>query len=107
MRKQGFCKCETNAQISFTETMFSLQGTYNPYIRNFKPIAIFYGCIVWYVSDLVKPRKPVLAQRGSYKNGYFEDLKNKGVDQMCCYCAAEQCLWDGSINSMIHLLDKS
>ena len=27
--------------------------------------------------------------------------------QMCCYRAAEHCLWYGSINSTIHLLDKS
>ena len=31
--------------------------------------------------------------------------KNKGVDQICCYSAAEQCLWYGSNNSTIHLLD--
>ena len=31
--------------------------------------------------------------------------KNKGVDQMCCYRAAEQCLWYGSNNSTIRLLD--
>ena len=33
--------------------------------------------------------------------------KNKGVDQMRCYRAAEQCLWYGPINSTIRLLDKS
>ena len=34
-------------------------------------------------------------------------VKNKGVNQICCYRAAEQCLWYGSINSTIRLLDKS
>ena len=34
-------------------------------------------------------------------------FENKGVDQMCCYRAAEQCLWCGSIYSTIRLLDKS
>ena len=29
------------------------------------------------------------------------------LDQMCCYFAAEQCLWYRSINSTIRLLDKS
>ena len=33
--------------------------------------------------------------------------KNKGVDQMCCYRAAEQCLWYSFIYRTIRLLDKS
>ena len=38
---------------------------------------------------------------------YHTHMKNKGVDQMCYYRAAEQCLWYGPINSTIRLLDKS
>ena len=35
------------------------------------------------------------------------EKQRRFCDQMCCYRAAEQCLWYGSINSTIRLLDKS
>ena len=46
-----------------------------------------YSHLLWLRSPVCvgpgqKPQKPVFAQSGSYKNGYFEDLKTKRVDQM-------------------------
>ena len=108
MRKQGFCKCENKGTdqlrgnyVLVTRILLSLYPKFQAYSH------LLWLCSPVFVKSGWKPQKPVFAQRGSYKNGYFEDLKNKGVDQMCCYRTAEQCLWYGSFNSVICLLDKS
>ena len=108
MRKQGFCKCENKGTDQ-------LRGNYvfvTRIVQSLYPKFQAYSHLLWLRSPVCvgpgrKPQKPFIAQRGSYKNGNFEDLKTKGVDQMCCYPAAEQCLWYVSINSIIRLLDKS
>ena len=108
MRKQGFRKCENKGTDQ-------LRGNYvfvTRVLQSLYPKFQAYSNLLWLRSPVCagpgrKPQKPVFAQRGSYKNGYFEDLKNKGVDQMCCYRAAKQYLWYDSINSIIRLLDKS
>ena len=104
MRKQGFRKGTDQLRSNYVFVTRVLQSLY--------PKFQAYSHLLWLRSPVCvrpcrKPQKPVFTQRGSYKNGSFEDLKNKGVDQMCCYRAAEQCLWYGSINSIIRLLDKS
>ena len=108
MRKQDFCKCKSKGTDQ-------LRGNYvfvTRKVQSLYPKFQAYSHLIWLRSPVCvrpgrKPQKPVFAQRGSYKNGYFEDLKTKGVDQMCCYLTAEQCLWYGSIDSIIRLLDKS
>ena len=58
--------------------------------------------------DYVVPN--VLSQRGlvsrpdNMGKTVQNTCENKGVDQMCCYRAAEQCLWYGSFNSAIFYL---
>ena len=108
MRKQGFCKCANKGTdqlhgnyVFFTWIVQSLYQKFQAYSH------LLWLCSPVCVGPGRKPQKQVFAQRCSFKNGYFGDLKTKGVDQMCCYRAAEQCLWYGSINSIIRLLDKS
>ena len=108
MRKQGFCKCENKS----TDQLCGNYVFVTRIVQSLYPKFQAYSHILWLRSPVCvgpsrKPKMLVFAQRGSYKNSYFEDLKSKGVDQMCCYIAAEQCLWYGSINSIIRLLDKS
>ena len=108
MRKQGFCKCKNKGTDQLRRNYVFVTRI----VQSLYPKFQDYSHLLWLRSPVCvgpgrKPQKPVFAQRGSYKNGYFEDLKTKGVDQMCCYRAAEQCLWYGSINTIIRLLDKS
>ena len=108
MRKQGFHKCENKGTdqlcgnyVFVTRIVQSLYLKYQAYSH-----------LLWLRSSVCvrpgrKPKSRFLHKEAHIRTVIFEDLKNKGVDQMCCYRAAEQCLWYGSINSIIRLLDKS
>ena len=78
MRKQGFHKCENKGTDQ-------LRGNYVFVTRIVQSLYLkfqAYSHLLWLCSPVClgpgrKPQKPVFAQRGSYKNGYFEDLKTK------------------------------
>lgn len=63
MRKPAFCIAKTNVLISWTVTAqlistivfqnIACTVTQLPKIRNFKPLAIFFCCTEWLVSDLI------------------------------------------------------
>ena len=56
MRKPAFCICENKAADQLHSNCAADQRLCFPftfYIRNFKPLAIFYGCTARFVLDLV------------------------------------------------------
>ena len=78
MRKQSFRNCENKGTDQ-------LRGNYVFFTRIVQSLYLkfqAYSHLLWLRSPVCvgpgrTPQKLVFAQRGSYKNGYFEDLKTK------------------------------
>ena len=79
MTKPAFSICENKLISVFVFATKIVQST--AYIRNFKPVATFYGCTVRFVSDLVgNPEDRFYHNEAHIKGGHYRDASDKGAE---------------------------